>query len=72
MKPRLPYGTKVRLQNIPDEDADLNGRTGVLCPKHTYGSQALHMCYGDVGVKLDIKGTYYTKVNVNHGEYVEV
>ena len=73
MDKKLPAGTRVRLTGITDkEDLDLNGREGVICPKHRFGFKTVHHAFGDIGVALDSKGQYPERVNVLWPEVAEV
>ena len=73
----LPFGTAVKIRGIKDEDTDLNGRTGVLCPKHLHRSSTTRpeCIFGEVGVRLDpILGVRFSNniVNVLWSEISEI
>lgn len=50
----IEVGTAVVVCGITDpHDVDLNGRRGILVPKHRYSNSIFEHTFGEVGVKLD-------------------
>jgi hypothetical protein len=67
------HGYRVRVTGITDqEDADLNGRTGIVCAKHFVKvGEDPRTVFGDVGIVLD--GDEKMRfANLNYGEFEEI